>query len=112
MPKASAPKLHQRNMAKGKSKNPPAQVSAPEGLVSRFLWSQLRRIGLGHPLGRDPSRKIDTAITNSDYKFHSSASVVASSSTTSSTICALRSAARRRAVTASLLTLRGMPLVT
>jgi len=27
--------------------------------VSRFLWSQLHRIGPGHPLGRDPSRTID-----------------------------------------------------
>ena len=43
---------------------------------------------------------------------HSNASAVASSSTASSTICALRSAASRRAVIASLLTLRGMPLVT
>ena len=30
-----------------------------EGSVSRFLRSQPRRIGLGHPLGRNPSRTID-----------------------------------------------------
>ena len=29
------------------------------GRVSRFLWSQLRRIGPGHPLGRDPERTLD-----------------------------------------------------
>ena len=42
---------------------------------------------------------------------HSSASLVASSRIASFTVEALRAAARRRAVMASLLTLRGMPLV-
>ena len=42
---------------------------------------------------------------------HSSASVVASSRMASSTTAALRAAARRKAVRASLLTLRRMPLV-
>jgi hypothetical protein len=41
--------------------NPPAQTNrVREGCASRFLRSQLRRIGLGHPLGRDPARTIDT----------------------------------------------------
>src|ERR1017187_1994942 len=36
-----------------------APMKVPEVLLSLFLRSQPRRIGLGHPLGRDPSRKID-----------------------------------------------------
>ena len=43
--------------------------------------------------------------------FHSIASAVASSKMASFTVCDLLAAARRKAVIASLLTLRGMPLV-
>jgi hypothetical protein len=41
--------------------NPPAHKPIVCGrvVVSRFLRSQPRRIGLGHPLGRDPARTID-----------------------------------------------------
>jgi hypothetical protein len=40
--------------------NPPAPTNrVREGWISRFLRSQPRRIGLGHPLGRDPERTID-----------------------------------------------------
>ncbi len=58
-----------------------------------------------------PLRKIDAAITRSEFAVHSNTSAVASSSTASSTVCAWRSAASRKAVIASLLTLRGMPFV-
>ena len=69
----------------------------PEGVVikSRFLRSQPRRIGLGHPLGRDPSRKVKRASQD-----HSRISDVASSKTASSTWSSLRSAASRKAATA------------
>ena len=40
----------------GKRMTPPAQRRHAGGVVADFLRSQLRRIGLGHPLGRDPSR--------------------------------------------------------
>ena len=36
-------------------KSPPETITEAEGLVP-ILWSQLRRIGLGHPLGSDPLR--------------------------------------------------------
>jgi hypothetical protein len=36
--------------------NPPARSMSSSRRVSRFLLSQLRRIGLGHPLGRGPLR--------------------------------------------------------
>jgi hypothetical protein len=39
-------------------------LQAKIGLDNGVHFSQLRRIGLGHPLGRDPSRKIDMAITS------------------------------------------------
>ena len=45
-----------------------APMKVPEVLLSRFLRSQPRRIGLGHPLGRDPSRKIDAAISRSEFR--------------------------------------------
>ena len=35
---------------------PPAGHRRTGGVCSRFLRSHLRRIGLGHPLGRDPLR--------------------------------------------------------
>jgi hypothetical protein len=44
-------------------KERPSRIhAAREGRLSRFLRSQLRRIGLGHPLGRDPSRTSMPAI--------------------------------------------------
>ena len=64
-------------------------------LFSRFLRSQPRRIGLGQPLGRDPLRKIDAAISRGERNEFTGAPRWASSSTPSSTICALRSAASR-----------------
>jgi hypothetical protein len=59
IPKASAPKLHQKNRLRPKSKTPCpiSQPSAHAQRVSlcRFLRSQPRRIGLGHlRTGRDP----------------------------------------------------------
>jgi hypothetical protein len=41
--------------------NPPAHkpIMCGRVVISRFLRSQPRRIGLGHPLGRDPARTID-----------------------------------------------------
>ena len=59
------------------------------------------------PRGRSMPRSVAA-----NFAVHSNASVVASSNAASSTICALRSAASRKAVMASLLTLRGIPLVT
>ena len=42
------------------TRNPAARMKCAGGLsISRFLRSQLRRIGLGHPPGRDPLRTID-----------------------------------------------------
>jgi hypothetical protein len=59
IPKASAPRLHQKNRLRPKSKTPCpiSQPSAHAQRVSpcRFLRSQPRRIGLGyHRTGRDP----------------------------------------------------------
>jgi hypothetical protein len=51
-PKASARKLHPRMQAK---KHPSARGSL-RGVLLPILRSQPRRIGLGHPLGRDPWR--------------------------------------------------------
>ena len=44
-------------------KNDPSGTASPcRRVVADFLRSQLRRIGLGHPLGRDPSRTSMPAI--------------------------------------------------
>jgi hypothetical protein len=79
-PKASARRLHQRNgllifwlctmacrqestgaRAGAETKTttlPHRGILCRRVVVSRFLRSQPRRIGLGHPLGRDPARTI------------------------------------------------------
>ena len=60
-PRASAREFHQRNAVCGlvgrKTESPPAPQFGGSGraLVSRFLRSQLRRIGPGHPPGATPS---------------------------------------------------------
>ena len=88
------------------SKEPSGADKGAGGFRSAdFSGDEPRRIGLGHPLGCDPSRKSDVV------SLHNNASAVASSNTDSSTSCALRSAASRGAVIASLFTLRGIPLV-
>ena len=47
-------------LARGRNQKPSGtDENVPEGFCDRFLRSQLRRIGLGHPLGRDPSRTVE-----------------------------------------------------
>ena len=67
---------------------------------------------LGIRSGATPGGRSMPRSLAAGFAVHSNASVVASSSTASSTICALLAAASRKAVIASLLTFRGMPLVT
>ena len=107
MPKASAPRHHQRNGGCECKRNKPPTPMRNRGLCrADFFGASPVASALGIRSGATPrgnGRGMDSA--------HSSASAVASSSTASSTLSALRCAARRNAVMASLLTLRGMPLV-
>ena len=66
------------------------------------------RLGM---IGEQFGQRQDGAARGFRLSTHSSASAAASMRTASSTMEALREAARRKAVKASLLTLRGMPLV-
>ena len=49
----------ENNWRAGVEAKPSRTDEVREGCISRFLRSQPRRIGLGHPLGRDPVRTID-----------------------------------------------------
>jgi hypothetical protein len=72
-------------------------------VISRFLRSQPRRLGLGQRSG--------ATLTEDRKKNYNKASDVASNKSASSTICGLRAAAIREAVGASMFTLRGTPFV-
>ncbi len=88
----------------GKAKNPPKAIKLRRVLSNSADFSGASPVAsaLGLPLGRDPLRK---------SKPYNKASDVASNNNASSTTEALRAAAMRKAVSASLFTLRGTPLV-
>src|SRR5215831_1625898 len=49
--------------ARGRSQKPSSTDEVCQRVsISRFLRSQLRRIGLGHPPGRDPVRTVEKGI--------------------------------------------------
>ena len=51
------------------NKEPSGADEALEGsCAADFSGGQPRRIGLGHPLGRDPSRKIEAAISRGEFR--------------------------------------------
>ena len=66
--------LNRFAVLQGWMRAPPAGHRRTGGVCSRFLRSHLRRIGLGHPLGRDPLRtsmpatKLTTAANSSDHR--------------------------------------------